>query len=74
LHDGIELDRRGVPAAVICTEEFVASSKAQAAICGNPLYEFAVVAHPIGSLTLTELQARAAVALPQVIAILTGGA
>ena len=68
------MDRRGVPAAVICTEEFVASSKAQAAICGNPLYEFAVVAHPIGSLTLTELQARAAVVLPQVIAILTGGA
>ena len=63
-----------MPAAVICTEEFVVSSKAQAAICGNPLYEFAVVAHPIGSLTLTELQARAAVALPQVIAILTGGA
>jgi hypothetical protein len=74
LHDGIELDRRGVPAAVICTEEFVASSKAQAAICGNPLYEFAVVAHPIGSLTHAELRARAAVALPQVIAILTGGA
>ena len=63
-----------MPAAVICTEEFVASSKAQAAICGNPLYEFAVVAHPIGSLTLAELRARAAVALPQVIAILTGAA
>jgi hypothetical protein len=74
LHDGIELDRRGVPAAVICTEEFVASSRAQAEICGNPLYQFAVVAHPIGSLTQSELQARAAVALPQVIAILTGEA
>jgi hypothetical protein len=74
LHDGIELDRRGVPAAVICTEEFVASSRAQAAICGNPLYPFAVVAHPIGSLTRVELQGRAAVALPQVIAILTGEA
>ena len=74
MHDGIELDRRGVPAAVICTEEFVASSQAQAAICGNPHYAFAVVAHPIGSLTPAELQARAAVALPQVIAILTGAA
>ena len=63
-----------MPTAVICTDEFIESAKAQAAICGNPLYEFAVVAHPIGSLTLTELQARAAVALPQVIAILTGGA
>jgi len=32
------------------------------------------VAHPIGSLTLVELQARAAAAVPQVIAILTGAA
>ena len=74
MHDGIELDRRGVPAAVICTDQFVASAKAQAAICGQPLYPFAVVAHPIGSLTPAELQARAAAAVPQVIAILTGGA
>jgi hypothetical protein len=74
LHDGIELDRRGVPAAVICTDQFIASARAQAAICGNPDYPFAVVAHPIGSLTPAELQARAAAALPQVIAILTGAA
>jgi hypothetical protein len=61
-----------VPAAVICTDQFVASAKAQAEICGNPGYPFAVVAHPIGSLTAAELRARAAAALPQVIAILTG--
>jgi len=72
VHDGIELDRRGVPTAVICTQEFVASVKAQAEICGNPLYPFAVVSHPIGSLTRRELEDRAAAALPQVIAILTG--
>ena len=30
MHDGIELDRRGVPAAVICTDQFVASAQAQA--------------------------------------------
>lgn len=48
------------------------SAKAQAAICGNPDYPFAVVAHPIGSLTPAELQARAAAALPQVLAILRG--
>jgi hypothetical protein len=73
LHDGIELERRGVPAAVICTDQFVESAKAQAAICGNPQYPFAVVTHPIGSLTPTELRARAEAALPQVLAILTGG-
>jgi hypothetical protein len=72
LHDGIELDRRGVPAAVICTDQFVQSARAQAAICGNPDYPFAVVPHPIGSLTPAELVARAAAALPQVIGILTG--
>jgi hypothetical protein len=72
LHDGIELDRRGVPAAVICTDQFVASARAQAEICGNPGYEFAVVAHPLGSLTAAELRDRADAAVPQVIAILTG--
>ncbi|MBI3825664.1 MAG: hypothetical protein HY294_06700 [Candidatus Rokubacteria bacterium] len=72
MHDGIELDRHGVPAAVICTEEFVPSAKAQAAICGNPTYPFAVVPHPIGSLTLDELRKRAEQALPQVLGILTG--
>jgi hypothetical protein len=72
LHDGIELERRGVPTAVICTEEFVASVKAQAEICGNPRYPFVVVRHPIGSLTRTELDERALNAVPEVIAILTG--
>jgi len=61
-----------VPAAVICTDQFVESAKAQAAICGNPHYPFAVVPHPLGSLTADELHARAAAAVPQVIAILTG--
>jgi hypothetical protein len=71
LHDGIELERRGVPTAVICTDQFIESAKAQAAICGNPGYPFVVVPHPIGSLTADELRARARAAATQVIAILT---
>jgi hypothetical protein len=74
VHDGIELERRGVPTAVICTDEFARSAKAQAAICGNPDYPFVVVPHPIGSLTAAELAARARTAAPQVIEILTSGA
>ena len=61
-----------MPTAVICTDQFVQSARAQAEICGNPDYPFAVVAHPIGSLTTAVLQARAEAALPQVLAILTG--
>ena len=71
MHDGIELERRGVPTAVICTDQFVASAKAQAEICGNPEYPFVVVGHPIGSLTTEELRERARVAVDQVVAILT---
>ena len=71
MHDGIELERRGVPTAVICTDQFIASAKAQAEICGNPSYPFVVVAHPIGSLTPAELRDRAKTAAPQVIEVLT---
>jgi hypothetical protein len=74
LHDGIELERRGVPAAVICTDQFIESARAQAAICGNPSYPFVVVPHPIGSLTDAELRDRARTAADQVIAILTAEA
>jgi hypothetical protein len=56
---------------VICTDQFVASAKAQAAICGNPDYPFVVVGHPIGSLTAGELRERARIAAAQVIDILT---
>jgi hypothetical protein len=66
------MDALGVPAAVICTEEFIPTARAQAAISGNPDYPFAVVPHPLGSLTPAELRKRAEAAVPQVIAILTG--
>ena len=56
---------------MICTDQFIASAKAQAAICGNPDYPFVVVTHPIGSLTAAELRERAQTAVPQVIDILT---
>ena len=60
-----------MPTAVICTDQFIASAKAQAAICGNPDYPFVVVTHPIGSLTTDELRERARTAASQVIEILT---
>jgi hypothetical protein len=59
---------------VICTEEFIPTARAQAAISGTPDYGFVVVPHPLGSLTDAELRKRAETAVPQVIAILTGRA
>ena len=67
----MELDDRGVPTAVICTDAFAPTARAQAAICGIPEYPFALVPHPLGSLGEAELETRAQKALPQVIDILT---
>ena len=70
MHDGIALERRGTPAAVVCTEPFLRMGRATAAVAGLPDYPFAVVEHPIGSLSPDGLCERAMAALPQVIAVL----
>ncbi|MBI4233637.1 MAG: hypothetical protein HY686_04265 [Chloroflexi bacterium] len=70
MHDGITLEKRGIPTAVICTEPFISSAKAMAQLGGIPDYPYAVVQHPIGSLTPEGLRERARQALPQVLELL----
>ena len=70
MHDGIEVERRGKPAAVVCTEPFTDAAHEMARICGIPHYPFAVIRHPMGTATEDERRARAEAALPQIIAIL----
>ena len=38
MHDGIHLDRAGIPAATICTDHFVATGQATATVWGVPNY------------------------------------
>ena len=71
MHDGIIFEKRGLPAAVVCTEPFIPMAQASAVAGGIADYPFAVVAHPIGRLSEAELRARVAEALPQVVALLT---
>ena len=70
MHDGIELEKKGVPAAVICTEPFVSSGKAMSKLGGIPDYPFVVLPHPLGSLTAEGLRERAIQAAPEVLRIL----
>ena len=70
MQDGIALERRGIPAAVVCTEPFERMGRASAEVAGLPDYPFALVPHPIGRLRPEELRARAEAALPQVLALL----
>ncbi len=70
MHDGIELEKKGVPAAVICTEPFVSSGKAMSKLGGIPDYPFVVLPHPLGSMTPEGLRERAIQAAPEVLRIL----
>ncbi len=70
MHDGIELEKLGVPSAVLITNEFVNQAKAIAEIQGIPDYPFAIVPHPIGRLTPEALKGRAETAIPQILKIL----
>ena len=56
MHDGISFEKKGVPAAVICTEPFITRAVAMSKIGGIPDYPFVVVPHPLGSLNQEELR------------------
>lgn len=68
--DGILLERSGLPAAVVCTEPFIASGKAMARHQGIQDYAFAVIPHPINVASDADLQSWAEAAAPQVAALL----
>ena len=70
MHDGIELEKRGVPTAVICTDPFISSAVAMSKLGGIPNYPFVVLPHPLGSLTPEILRERAIQAAPEVLRIL----
>ncbi len=69
----MELEKRGVPTVVVCTDPFINTAKAMAAVCGIPDYPFAVVRHPVGSNTAEELRTKAEGLLPDAVRILTRG-
>ena len=70
MHDGITLEKRGIPTVVICTEPFVTSADAMATLGGVPDYPYVVVPHPLGSRTMEQLREIAAKASPDVLSIL----
>ncbi|MFC1980680.1 hypothetical protein ACFLVN_00285 [Chloroflexota bacterium] len=71
MHDGIELEKRKIPSAVICTDLFIPTARVQAAISGIPSYSFITIAHPISRLAENELRERAEIAAGQVMKLLS---
>jgi hypothetical protein len=70
VHDGIAFERRGIPAAVVCTEPFARMGRATAEVAGLPDYPFLLVPHPMGRLRPEELRVRAETVLAAVIELL----
>ena len=71
MHDGISFEQLGKPALVICTHPFQKTGDNIARNMGLSGYKYAMVEHPIGSRTLSELQERANDAYRQGVEILT---
>jgi hypothetical protein len=73
VHDGIHLDRTGIPAATICTDHFVTTAQATASVWGVPDYPVIYMPHPLSKLLETEIQAQAHSLAQQVVRVLQTG-
>jgi hypothetical protein len=62
-----ELRKRGLVTAVICSEAFVTLAKTQARVFGVPDLPLVIIPHPLGGLSIEQVEGRAFVAIPQVV-------
>jgi hypothetical protein len=65
-----ELHKRGVAGAVICSDPFRALGKTQAKVLGAPDLPLIMIPHPLGGLSIEQVQGRAEIAAPQIIDLL----
>ena len=72
MHDGIDMEKRGVPTAAIITHVFLNTAQAMTRMMGVPDYRYVVAQHPLSSLTDEEVKQRAAELADEVEYILTG--
>ena len=63
----IEVRRRGVPSAVICSQPFLQLGRTQARVLGIPDLPLIIIQHPLGGIAMDDVRARADAALPQLL-------
>jgi hypothetical protein len=62
-----QLTKRGLIAAVVCSDSFMKLGTAQAKTFGVPDLPLLQIKHPLGGLQMDKVIERAAVALPQLL-------
>jgi hypothetical protein len=72
MHDGVSLEDRNRPTAVVVTSEFVREAEAQRAALGMDGLVPVVVRHPLSTLTDAEIEARATDVAAQAVRIWLG--
>ena len=70
MHDGIHIEKAGIPSVTICTDIFRVTSESMAEMWGAEEYEIVYTEHPISSLDRSSLRARCEEMLPNVLSIL----
>jgi len=65
-----ELRKRGLVTAVICSEPFEKLGRTQARIFGTPDLPLVMIPHPLGGLSLEQVEGRAQAAIPQVVKLI----
>ncbi len=73
MHDGITLERQGIPTATIITSVFVNTAEAYTRLMGVPGFPYLVCPHPITNVGATGLDERARELAPQVVKLLLEG-
>lgn len=66
MQDAVALEHKGIPSVVLVTRPFDSQAKAMANLLGLPGYEYAVIGHPMGSLTDEQVLERSKEAIAQV--------
>ena len=62
-----ELRKRGLITAVICSAPFLKLGTTQARVLGVPDLPLVMIPHPLGGLSIEQVEGRALVAIPQVV-------
>jgi hypothetical protein len=65
-----QLTKRGLIAAVVCSDTFMKLGSAQAKVFGVPDLPLLKIQHPLGGISMDKVRERAAVALPQLLQLL----
>jgi hypothetical protein len=65
-----QLTKRGLVAAVVCSDSFMKLGSAQARVFGVPDLPLLRIPHPLGGLSIEKVRERAETALPQFIKVM----